>query len=208
MEWRLSVDAKGYGRLVERIDTQDGGDRHLLLELHPAFDLELWVRAPWAEPPPSVELVFLDAADRALFARSYLTGPGGRLRLLQLPSGTLRIAARTPEGLVSPTISVSIPSTESAELPLSVAGRVEVLVPELIDSSNAARLESRNALGNPDPWSFQGSLFPGYRNIEGLAPGVWIFSVETPDGRQWSGRIEVEGGRSSTVFLEERTGGN
>lgn len=206
--WRLTARKPGYaavGRDVE-VRFQRAADR-LDLEMEPTDGLELVARLPGGGVPDAVSVAVLDPSGQPIVQGRYPTGENGSVRLTTVPRGRWELVAGA-SGSATVGLPVEAPST-GVPLTLPPATRLLVRVPELESSAVLARARLVAADGRParaldwagNPRS-EFTVRGGRLERIDLPPGTWTVTVQTPDGRSWSGEATTAPGVPAEAVLE------
>jgi len=146
--------------------------------------------------PGSVGVALLGEDGRPVQTFVHLLGAAGRLHLASLAPGTWSVRVSAP-GTAPAQLEVTVPGDPVAVV-LSPAARLQVRVPELMESDAAAALRLFDAAGNPfwnlgPTGSFQGEwqLARGVGTVDGVPSGLWTLRVTAADGGTWQTQVTV-----------------
>jgi protocatechuate 3,4-dioxygenase beta subunit len=207
-EWRLSASKKGYAAYAAPVAVQfDKSVDDLEITMDATEGLTVEARLPNGTPPDELSVAVLDASGGALFGGSYTTGEGGRVRLSSVPPGGWELVV-SAAGAATANLSAQAPGPPVA-VQLQPATELRVDVPDLTGTGALATVRLRDSAGRPfralgwtaQPRS-QWRMEAGRIEFASLPPGSWTVTVETADGRSWSGTSVTTPGAAATLSLE------
>lgn len=202
--WRVVARRSRYAPSEEVIEVYGQPVEDLEILLEPTEGVYLSVALDSGGVPPSVDAAVL-SGDQVVVSGRFNTTEGGRLRLGEVPAGSFRLLVSAP-GYA--TLEVGVTSPGSLEtLVLPSGGSVVVRVGD-VEEDLVLAVELLGPDGSPYErlsWSRvvrQSRIRSGEGTIEGVAPGTWTVRATAPDGRSWSGAVQVIAGGSSQVTLQ------
>jgi hypothetical protein len=196
--WRIVVRASGFEEKSEPIEIDEAGKVYKMgFVLESAQGLTLQVRTLSGQSPAEVSVTVLDPGGLPKTTESFPIGEDGLVELRSLPSGIWDVLAHTNTGLVALEHQINVPGP-LCPIVLALGGRLEILVPDLVETSVLAPVKLRDPLGHPLQFGF---LRSGRAAVT-LPVGTWEVSAEAVDGRSWYGSVSISSGETVDLTLE------
>lgn len=202
--WRVVARRSGYAPSEEVVEVSGAPVEDLEVLLEPTEGVYLAVALDSGGVPPSVNAAVL-AGDQVVVSGRFDTTEGGRLRLGEVPAGSFELLVSAP-GFATREVGVTSPGRLDT-LVLTSGGSVVVRLGDVEDDV-VVTVELLGADSRPYRWLGWGGrvlresrIRSGEGTLEGVAPGTWMVRATAPDGRSWSGSVQVRAGGSSLADL-------
>jgi protocatechuate 3,4-dioxygenase beta subunit len=204
--WRLVATKEGYAPGEAVVEVAGGSPTEVEIPMTPTEGVTFEVVLESGFHLRTVQVTILDPSGRRLAGGLYPV-VDGRVRVATVPPGLWELVVQGGDGAAT-RFPVSSPG-DQGRFVLPTAGMLHLRVPEL-ETEMVASVVLTGPDGKPlipvsgTAWGPVGDRWPmrlGQATISGLAPGVWSFTVQHPDGRAWSGSATVAPGAATEVSL-------